>query len=251
MVYRSLKDQDEGDLESGTRVCTDCNARKPMAEFHWANGRRYRFRACKMCANVRRAAAKAVDPEAERANKRETHLRRKYGLTPKGFDQILAQQNANCGICSTHLGSSIHIDHDHATDEVRGLLCFTCNTALGKFRDNVELLRSAIAYLERPRPQMDTRDRKLTPEAMHINRSLARRKSRPTPSQAHSRAVSGSRSPSTRLTAGQVAEIRRRYAAGSITQRALGAEYGYTQGAICAIVNGKNWKARTYTEGTA
>lgn len=242
MAFRSLHDQDEGDLETGTRVCTHCQTRKPMAGFHWTSGKRYRFRSCKECANARRVDAKAVNPENEKLTKRETHLRRKYGLTPRGFDQLLAQQDGNCAICSTNLSASVHVDHDHATGKVRGLLCFTCNTALGKFRDSVSLLRAAINYLSRPTPQVETRDRALSSEEMWANRSTARRKSRPVPSLSHSRSVSGIRNPATCLTEEKVAEIRRRYALGDITQRQLGAEYGCTQGAISSIVLGKNWK---------
>jgi hypothetical protein len=47
-------------------------------------------------------------------------------------------------------GKSLHIDHDHVTGEVRGLLCFKHNNALGDFDDDPELLHRALRYLRRP-----------------------------------------------------------------------------------------------------
>ena len=47
--------------------------------------------------------------------------------------------------------SALCIDHDHTTGKVRGMLCHDCNTSLGKFRDNPDILRKAADYLERPR----------------------------------------------------------------------------------------------------
>ncbi len=43
----------------------------------------------------------------------------------------------------------LHVDHDHATGVIRGLLCFRCNNALGDFREEYELFRRAAEYLDR------------------------------------------------------------------------------------------------------
>lgn len=56
-------------------------------------------------------------------------------------------QNGGCAICGRV--TKLVVDHDHETNRVRGLLCSTCNTGLGKLGDNVENLRKAIVYLER------------------------------------------------------------------------------------------------------
>ena len=40
------------------------------------------------------------------------------------------------------------IDHSHKNEKIRGILCNWCNTALGNFHDNIELLKKAILYLE-------------------------------------------------------------------------------------------------------
>lgn len=71
---------------------------------------------------------------------------KKYGLSESRYAEIIESQKFHCAICGAE---PTVVDHDHATGEVRGLLCRTCNTGLGHFRDNRELLSSAITYLER------------------------------------------------------------------------------------------------------
>lgn len=74
-----------------------------------------------------------------------------YGLTPEQYLDMLEEQQGKCAICNevptTKRG--LAVDHDHATGKVRGLLCTGCNTALGSFKDNEELLTSAIEYLRK------------------------------------------------------------------------------------------------------
>lgn len=80
---------------------------------------------------------------------------RQYGITDDDYRTMLAEQGGVCAICHTDdwgKGGSryvAHIDHNHATGQVRGLLCFSCNTGLGSLKDDPERLRSALAYLER------------------------------------------------------------------------------------------------------
>lgn len=79
-------------------------------------------------------------------------LRRKYGMTLEEYDAILAAQGGVCAICGgppVGPGGRYHVDHDHVSGSVRGLLCGTCNTGLGQFKDSSELLSKAVAYLKR------------------------------------------------------------------------------------------------------
>jgi hypothetical protein len=81
---------------------------------------------------------------------------RKYGLSPAQFDSLLAAQNGVCAICgSAHSrmknAKRLYVDHCHVTNMNRGLLCFRCNSLLGNAGDSLEVLRSAIQYLERAR----------------------------------------------------------------------------------------------------
>ena len=96
-----------------------------------------------------RAAASARSP----ISKRNGRLKSTYGITQVDYERMLADQGSSCAICAAKheetRGKILHVDHCHTTGKVRQLLCTACNTALGKFRDDVERLRSAIAYLER------------------------------------------------------------------------------------------------------
>lgn len=77
-------------------------------------------------------------------------LKRIYGITIEEFENMLKLQNNTCKICPTkHLDNnkSLHVDHDHETGEIRGLLCDKCNRGLGYFKDNADFLESAIKYL--------------------------------------------------------------------------------------------------------
>ena len=74
----------------------------------------------------------------------------KHGLSREGFDLLWDQQNGRCAICRVALvfgKRGVHVDHDHLTNKVRGLLCAPCNVGLGQFGDSPELLRAALDYL--------------------------------------------------------------------------------------------------------
>lgn len=89
----------------------------------------------------------------------DQHRLRRYGLTVERYDEILARQSGGCGICGEACpsGRRLAVDHDHECCPrhalrtcgqcVRGLLCMTCNSALGVFRDSPRLLAAAIGYL--------------------------------------------------------------------------------------------------------
>ena len=74
---------------------------------------------------------------------------RKYDLTPHAYNKMMLSQGHACAICHTSepTGHGWHIDHDHDTGQVRGLLCFMCNTGLGQFNDSPDTLMAAVTYL--------------------------------------------------------------------------------------------------------
>lgn len=78
---------------------------------------------------------------------------KQYGLTPAQKDEILTNQAYGCAICGTTepkgKGKTFHVDHNHTTGKVRGLLCTQCNIGIGMFRESQERLRLAIVYLSR------------------------------------------------------------------------------------------------------
>lgn len=90
--------------------------------------------------------------EAHNVTTRNNTLKRKYGLTIPQWEELFESQGRACAICGeTDVGAEnqkFHTDHCHSTNVVRGILCHSCNTGLGKFKDNVETLKAAIKYLE-------------------------------------------------------------------------------------------------------
>lgn len=88
----------------------------------------------------------------------DSFLHRQYNISLEDYRDLFVEQNGKCAICnrdgrgriSIHHSMPLVIDHDHKTHKVRGLLCHTCNTALGQLEDSVELLNKAISYLQQP-----------------------------------------------------------------------------------------------------
>lgn len=73
----------------------------------------------------------------------------KYNLDHREFESMLRRQEGKCAICDRKPpeGKVLVIDHNHKTGDVRGLLCGSCNTALGMLQDDTEVLTRAISYL--------------------------------------------------------------------------------------------------------
>ena len=85
---------------------------------------------------------------------KEAHLRRRFGIGLKDYEALLEKQGGKCAVrSSTNAkapkgGSAFHVDHCHQTGNIRGLLCFDCNSGIGKLGDNLEGLMRAVRYLE-------------------------------------------------------------------------------------------------------
>lgn len=86
---------------------------------------------------------------AHKAERRARHIQNKYNLSAQEYFAMLLAQGGVCLICArapTH--KPLCVDHDHATGNVRGLLCHKCNALLGHAGDNPSVLASAIEYLK-------------------------------------------------------------------------------------------------------
>jgi hypothetical protein len=87
--------------------------------------------------------------KASESNRKKL-LKREYDITTEDYCNLLIEQEYRCKICSKHndeLRLSLFVDHDHNTGLVRGLLCSTCNSGLGMFKDNPEIILKAYNYL--------------------------------------------------------------------------------------------------------
>jgi hypothetical protein len=82
-------------------------------------------------------------------NPREKYLLDNFKLTIEKWQTIFDYQGGLCAICKGVLKKA-NTDHNHTDGEIRGILCPRCNRALGRFMDDIVLLRAAVAYLLSP-----------------------------------------------------------------------------------------------------
>jgi len=105
-------------------------------------------------ANPERYAAYRAEyrnrPDRKRAM-RDLYYRRTLGITADDVDALIAAQGGVCAMCRRcpERLASWHVDHDHDSMCVRGVLCIDCNQGIGKFREDPARLRAAAEYLER------------------------------------------------------------------------------------------------------
>lgn len=153
------------------KKCTKCKERKGLSEFYKGKLSKGGLRAaCKSCYNAsaakhyadnRETAAARIEayynsgPETGRA----IHLKTKYGITLEQYDAMHAAQDGTCAICLNPEVAMLRgkvrrlaVDHCHEHGHNRALLCSRCNTSIGKFEDDPELLRAAANYIEEHAP---------------------------------------------------------------------------------------------------
>jgi hypothetical protein len=132
--------------------CVDCGG-----EVFASRSDRVRCDDCRRRHNLKRGRTnksrqRAKNPELARAVYRRWQLAKTYGLTVNQYEELLSAQGGVCATCLTNNPGSKdwHVDHDHATGRVRGLLCANCNLTLGKVGDSVETLERMISYMKGP-----------------------------------------------------------------------------------------------------
>ncbi len=163
-----------------TKICSKCHTPKPLDAFHKDSQRADGlYPQCKDCHNSANRNTRLKDPEAYRKYYRERQQRRRatpggrerdnqyaknwherqkaegrdpnrekrFGLEAGQYATMVQEQDGKCKICKES-SQTLCVDHNHKTGVVRGLLCPSCNKGLGFFKDSVDLLNSAIAYLK-------------------------------------------------------------------------------------------------------
>jgi hypothetical protein len=116
----------------GMRQCAECREIKPDDAFALnASQPSGRNCYCKPC---------------NKRKQRASRIRVKYGISEAELDSLILEQGGVCAIC--RFRPAEHVDHDHVTGAVRGVLCFPCNAALGLLDDRIDLLARATGYLE-------------------------------------------------------------------------------------------------------
>lgn len=155
------------------KTCTKCKVKKPLTRFgvDKSNNDGYRYN-CKECRTAKDRERYHSHPDVikERNLKRKdwrkeyytsdkgievsrrAHLKRKYNISLEEYQEMAEKQDGKCYICDkeemNNKNKVLCVDHDHDTGNVRGLLCGLCNSGIGHFKDNINLLEKAIKYLK-------------------------------------------------------------------------------------------------------
>lgn len=130
-------------MTQGSKRCPDCSETKSLDDFPRHRSRRDgRGEYCKPCHNKRGRETKF----RLHGGGRHYHLKGRYGIGAADVEAMVAAQGDQCALCRTR--PATQVDHDHQTGAVRGILCLLCNAGLGAFRDDPEIIASAIEYLE-------------------------------------------------------------------------------------------------------
>lgn len=125
----------EDQLHITEKICSKCNVILPIKNFNLLPKNNKRFtNICVYCLRLN-----------------------KFNLTYKNYLDLYNKQNGKCKICDIEILKSdlerkvLNVDHCHKTKKIRGLLCMECNTGIGLFGENVEIIKNAIEYLKNDR----------------------------------------------------------------------------------------------------
>lgn len=137
------------------KMCAACGIDKPVSEFAKRSNRKTPYQSyCRPCHTTKRAEWGQRNPEAHVAAEENARLMYRFGIRQADYDRMYVEQDGKCAICGSEGGlrrgdkvRRLHVDHCHATGEVRSLLCRPCNVALGHMKDDPDLLIAAAFYL--------------------------------------------------------------------------------------------------------
>lgn len=141
---------------SDTKICSLCKKEQPLTKYRSRGGSQKHLlkSRCNDCLYKEHRRWVEQNPEKVLGYREkdswtiEKRCRRR-GISPKELFDCYEKQENKCAICKEEICiTESAIDHNHSTDEFRGLLCKTCNRALGMFRDSPKILKSAIDYLK-------------------------------------------------------------------------------------------------------
>lgn len=167
------------------KKCSKCSIEKDFSEFkkHKLHYDGF-YSQCKMCVRIKRSSEDYKKRESiskklryqrlevqEDSRRRSAEFRatergklyvlndslqRTYGITLEKYNELFHAQKGCCAICERHqslFSKRLCVDHDHETNQIRALLCHHCNTALGGFSEDVNLMLKAIDFVKKHKIQ--------------------------------------------------------------------------------------------------
>lgn len=137
------------------RFCEKHQQQKIKRISHEKIGRIVVHWVCKKCAYESSRKSMKKHPRQYKYRKLNSYYKYAYGITLNDFRNLFKNQKGQCAICKkklikkTRRKNTACIDHDHNSNKIRGILCEKCNVVLGGFQDSIDLLKSAIKYLQK------------------------------------------------------------------------------------------------------
>jgi hypothetical protein len=131
--------------------CPICGELKERSEYwKWKSRKDGLTAYCKVCFNAKNKKWYKENPDKlpTLAESRAYSRNKNFGISEEDYSKMLVDQDNSCAICKIQIGWEAAVDHCHATNKVRGLLCRNCNLGLGGFKDNIETIRKAIEYVK-------------------------------------------------------------------------------------------------------
>ena len=148
LTMQQLVDRNRALTEKGMQHCPMCRDTKPVSAFSPSSRGNYGTY-CIEC--KRKVNRERYDARADHYAK--AHRLNTYGLTHEAYMAMRAEQGNKCGCCERDLLAlperQVHVDRDHRTGVVRGILCGSCNTGLAAFLDDPALIGKVGLYLAR------------------------------------------------------------------------------------------------------
>ena len=137
-----------------TKICTKCGIEKILDDFSTDKRQKYGRRPeCRECSrNGRRDYIHdyyVTNKDKTKEIKRNSKIRRLYGLEKEDYAEMVKSQDNKCAICKLEIEGNLCVDHCHTTGKVRGLLCKLCNLVVGNAKDDIQILQNGIEYLNK------------------------------------------------------------------------------------------------------
>lgn len=143
-----------------TKICKKCKKEKSLSDFYKDSSKKDGLQnKCKECCKKYYQSHKKQHKKTM-ANWRKMNpvaikkhqLTTRYKIPKNKIEDVYKKVvNGQCMICGAKARErSLHVDHDHSTGKIRGVLCVLCNSGIGKLKESKEILLKAITYLESP-----------------------------------------------------------------------------------------------------
>ncbi len=131
-----------------TKKCRKCTVEKPISEFYKDSTKTdgYNNR-CKECLKLDHAKYYEKNSDKIRAYRRNYGRVFRYGIDENHVLDMIKEQEFKCPVCGNEINLTSHVDHDHESGIIRGILCKNCNIALGLLSDDIGNLFRAADYL--------------------------------------------------------------------------------------------------------